>query len=102
MRTGRRRQRQLGTGLVGGRDQSASSPLEAKIAPGVRMTGEVKEGRSQAGPLAGALAGVRLRAADPPTGGSKPKPAPPSSASHGTVAGGLGGLSSDQASVRQG
>src|SRR5208337_3402158 len=95
------------------RDQSASNPLEAKIAPGVRMTGEVNEGRSQAGPLAGALVGKRLRAdpstppATPPsTEVSKPKAAPSSAASQETLAGGLGaaraGGSSDQASVHQG
>ena len=48
MSTGRRRQRQLGMGLDGGRDQRLSKPLDAKTAAGVLMMGVVSQAPSHA------------------------------------------------------
>src|SRR5271169_2732104 len=103
MRTGRRRHRQLGTGLAGGSDHSAPAPLEAKIAPGVLTTVAMNEGSSQAG----ALRGERLRKVS--AEGSNPKDV--SSSGLRQESGGIqetgadsawAFCSSDQASVHQG
>src|ERR1700722_1629993 len=87
MRTGRRRQRQLSTGLAGGSDQSAPAPLEAKVAAGVLTMGVMNEGSSHAG----AAAGERLRRGASSSLGSRPKRGSSSRPASSSAAGASGG-----------